>query len=904
MSKISRRDFLKSAGVVTAGLLLSPSLSLEAFAKDPTGGTEIEGKWVHSACSMCTTCPAKFKVVDGKIVDVAGEDIPLQEGRVCAKALSGIQGRVYAPDRIYHPLKRVGKRGEGKFIRCSWDEVINDTARYLKKYQDEGHPERFSIWWSCPAQTDNPQYLGYWTRIMGTEISYVHGQSCFGEHVVEGKVTYGKNHAETWVIQVIDWARTKYALVTAMNLPACGSGNTTFGAGGNATPFMAPLIVHARRNGMKMINVDPRLADSAASNEGWLPIKPGTDGALCLGICNVLIKEGLYNSEFLLKYTNAPQLINAATLEAVKDEKGNYLVWDNSTQSAVPMPRAGYAQGITLGLGKTYTVDGVVCKTAFQVFAEEAAKYTPEKTVEITEIPFGPEKIEEIALEMAEAAPAAIHTPGFTAGRYSNWFQLIRCSSALNMLLGSFGVPGGWYYFKNDIAIHTLGGGWPEPGVDVPEYPEGSEWVKGPWGTKRPAAGIDEDPAYRNPRRFHAGVQSLPWYQIDAIESGRIRTVISTAENPAYYLTNIRRVTNAFKKLDLLIVGDQVPKDSMDWADYVIPECSYVERAMLYAGTLPALDSEMSIVFARSKVLEPLGESQPVTWFLNEVAKKVDPDRYKKYFSFAENKDWEHEWNNRRLHSSGLPPVSKQLSEKGPLVLKRKLNYDILRKPIMTRSGRFELYANELAEECYFNPKSEWYQMDHVFPIPLYIPIAAPTANNEFYLSNGKPAWHQRNATQNNRILMEDSIEGCMPFEPIYINAAKAAELGIRDGDWVTVEFVGPTKQSDPCVYKEVPKGTKDVVPARVTETIHPSTCFTHFGAGHRSKSMIEKARIGLPHGHFLPDSISPYAGGIGKNYAIVKVRKATPEEVSIKEHYIKTGDFNDILKLYGTSEI
>lgn len=900
MGTLSRREFLKTTGILTTGIMLKPTLALETLAKDPSGGVEVDGKWVHSACSMCTTCPAKFKVKDGRVIDVAGEDVPLMEGRCCAKALSGLQGRIYAPDRIYHPLKRVAEKGEGKFVRCSWDEVIGDTAKYLKKYRDEGHPEKLSIWWSCPAQTDNPQYLGYWCRILGTEISYVHGQNCFGEHVVEGAVTYGGNHAETWVIQIIDWARTKYALVSAMNLPACGSGNTTFGAGGNATPFMAPLIKHARRQGMKLISVDPRLADSAASNEGWLPIKPGTDGALCMGISNVLIQNGLFNSDFLRKYTNAPQLINAATGQALKDKRGHYLVWNNSINQAIPMLQAGYDHGITLGLGETFNVNGVVCKTAFQLFAEEAAKFTPEKTVEITEIPFGPEKIKEIALEMADAAPAAIHTSGFTAGRYSNWFQLIRCSSALNMLLGSFGAPGGWYYFKNDIAISTLGGGWPEPGVDVPEYPDGPEWVKGPWGTKRPITGIDEDPAYQNPRRFHQGVQSLPWFQVDALESGRIGVLISTAENPAYYLTNIRRVTSAFKKLDLFIVGDQVPKDAMDWADYVIPECSYVERSMLYAGTLPTVDSEMSIVFARAKALEPLGESQPVTWFVNEVAKKAAPELYKKYFSFCEEKDWEHTWANRRLRSSGLPPVSKELCDKGPLVLERKLNYDVLTRPIKTRSGRFELYSNELAEECYFNSKSVWKGMNHVNPIPHHVDIDEPRAKNEFYLSNGKPAWHQRNATQNNRILMEDAIEGGMPFEPIYINAAKAAELGIKDGDWVAVESVGPTKKYDPLVYTEVPKGTKDIVRARVTETIHPKTTFTHFGAGHRAKSMIAKAREGLPHGHFLPDTISPYAGGIGKNYAIVRVRKATPEEIRIKEHYIATGDFKDIKKLYG----
>ncbi len=904
MSKLSRRDFLKTTGAVTAGLLITPTLSLETLAANPNVNPEPEGKWVHSACSMCTTCPMKFKVVDGKIVEVSGEDVPLQEGRVCAKGLSGIEGRVYAPDRIYHPLKRVGKKGEGKFVRCSWDELIGAAAKNLKQYIAEGHPERFSIWWSCPAQTDNPHFLGYWARVLGTEISYVHGQNCFGEKQVEANITFGGNHASTWLYPSIDWAHNKYALVSAMNFPACGGGNTSFGAGGNSTPFVAPLVKYARNHGQKMVSVDPRLADSAASNQGWLPIKPGTDGALCNGIANLLISRCQYDSDFLLKYTNAAQLIDAKTLKAVKDSRGRYLVWDFIKQKAIPQLTAGFSKGMTLGLGETFNVNGVTCKTAFQLYAEEVAPFTPEKVVEICELPFGPEKVVEIADDMAAAAPAAIHTPGFTAGRYSNWFQVIRCSSALNMLLGSFGSRGGYYYMKNEIGISSMGVGWPVPGVDVPEYPTDVEWVAGPWGTLRPARGIDEDPEYRKPRRFHQAVQSLPWYQIDAIESGKIRTLLSTAENPSYYLTNIRRVNRAFQKLDLFIVGDQVPKDTMDWADFILPECSYVERAMLYAGTLSGINTQLSVVFGRAKILEPLGESKPVTYFLSEIAKQAAPDTFKKYLAFTDKEDWESEWNNRRLLQAGLPVTAEELAENGPLVIERELNYDVLFQPIKTRSGRFELYSNELAEECYFNKESVWYQLPGVYPVPKHIDIAGPKNYDEFYLSNGKASWHQRNATQNNRILMEDALEGGMPFEPIYINADKAKELGIKDGDWVTVESVGPIKKDDPRIYEEVPRGTRDVVPARVTETIHPSTCFTHFGAGHRSKSMIEKARIGLPHGHFLPDSISPYAGGIGKNYAIVKVRKATPEEIQIKQNYIKTGDFKEILKLYGTKEI
>src|SRR4030067_2608544 len=82
-------------------------------------------EWKHTACALCLMCPMQVKVENGKIVEIKGEDIMPWEGKICAKAYGGIWGRVYAPDRILQPLKRIGKRGEGKFAPCSWEEVVD-----------------------------------------------------------------------------------------------------------------------------------------------------------------------------------------------------------------------------------------------------------------------------------------------------------------------------------------------------------------------------------------------------------------------------------------------------------------------------------------------------------------------------------------------------------------------------------------------------------------------------------------------------------------------------------------------------------------------------------------------------------------------------------------------------------
>ena len=818
-----------------------------------------EGKWVHSACAMCIGAPMKVRVRNGKIVEVKGENIQDWDGKVCGKAISGIGDRVYSPNRILSPLKRVGERGEGKFVRCSWEEVINAVAAKLKEYIDAGHPEYFEIWWGCPHQQDNVPFLYYWSTAVKSGISYLHGQMCFGDHAVEKAVTFGENHGLNLALGVADWSRTKYAVVAGQNFPGTGTNN---GAACNVSLY--PIANKAKENGCKFTVIDPKLGDSAPWCGEWIPIKPGTDATFALSIANVLIKEELYDEDFLLKYTNACQLIRDDNGLALKDKEGRYLVWDVISNSARPIPEAGKGDSLTLGLGKTFEarIDGktVECQTAFQMLAEEAEKYT-------AEIPYPMEKVAEIARKLGSNKPSVVFYPGFTSGRYPNWFQTLRAYSVVNLLLGNFDEPGGFYFTKHRF---DLGNGWPEP-PEVPEYRQGLELVPAPWGNLTSIKTIDKAPCYKEPREFHPATLALPWLHFDAIEQGKVRAVLSSAENAAITQTDSKWVEQCLKKLDLVIVGEQLPKEFVDLADYVIPEASYLERYHLYQNnTIGADDKEHGILYMRSAAIPPQGESKPLSWFLVEVAKKVGLGEY------FEKLDLDYEWWDRMLKKAGLHPkvTAKKLTENGPYVEDYPLEYNILFKPITTRSWRFEIYSNELAEECYYNPESRWQGNQHVYPLPTHVPIAEPKGDDEFYLICGKATWHQKSATQNNRYLMEDAIEGDCKYMAIYINADRARKLGINDGDLVEVECIGPTKKDDPCIYNEAAIGVGERGRVKVTEGLHPSAVWVYFAAGHKSKSMLPKSGEGITMNWLVPSSVSPYAAGLGKNYSIVRIHK------------------------------
>ena len=176
----------------------------------------------------------------------------------------------------------------------------------------------------------------------------------------------------------------------------------------------------------------------------------------------MLLKEKLYDEDFLLRYTNAAQLIRDDG-KALKDKEGHYLAWDENSNLPIPLPEAGKSNGTTLGLGTTFDVlvdSGTVrCKTAFQLLSEEVEKYTPE----MTEFP---EKTVEIARNLGNHSPSVILFPGYTSERYPNEFQMRRAYSIVNLLLGNFDKPGEFYFGKHQF---DLGDGWPEP-PEVPEY--------------------------------------------------------------------------------------------------------------------------------------------------------------------------------------------------------------------------------------------------------------------------------------------------------------------------------------------------------------------------------------------------------------------------------------------------
>ena len=321
---------------------------------------------VRGACphDCPDTCAFIYDVKNGKLVDVTGDpDHPMTRGGLCVK-LNGFAEHHYNPNRLLYPMRRTGPKGSGQYERISWDDALAEIKR---RWTD--------ITATYGSQAIMPHaYLGH----QGTLNGLTAGDAFFnrlGSTVAEK--TYCESGSSTaWIMTVgpsggLDLeslAYAKYIIVWGMNMISTNL---------HAWPF----ILEAQKKGAKIVVIDPVRTRTAKQADWHVAIKPGTDGALALGMMNVIIAEGLVDYDYVEKYT----------------------------------------------LG-------------FEELKERAANYPPERVAEITGIPAA--DIQKLAREYATTQPAAIRQ-GVAIERSRGGGQAIRAITCLPALVGAWRHVGG-----------------------------------------------------------------------------------------------------------------------------------------------------------------------------------------------------------------------------------------------------------------------------------------------------------------------------------------------------------------------------------------------------------------------------------------------------------------------------
>jgi len=245
-------------------------------------------KVVSSVCADCHVgCGVLIHVKDGKVVKLEGNpEHPTNEGMMCPKGLAAKQ-HIYHPKRLLHPLKRTGERGEGKWQRISWDEALDTIASKFLEIRKKHGP--YAI--AC-------QHGGKPSKVMRADYALMHslgspnlGNSdmpyCYGPMPVAETATYGGFISQEWGS---DCANSSLVVVWG------GTPASTH------LPWARLLTNAAEERGTRVISIDSRFTVHSARSDLWLQVRPGTDGALALGMLNVIINEEVYDKEFVDKW--------------------------------------------------------------------------------------------------------------------------------------------------------------------------------------------------------------------------------------------------------------------------------------------------------------------------------------------------------------------------------------------------------------------------------------------------------------------------------------------------------------------------------------------------------------------------------------------------------------------------
>jgi len=789
---------------------------------DDTAEPKVE--WRYGGCQACMgkSCPIRAKVVDGRVVKVEGQKIPGMDGGLCAKG-HAVVDQLYRPDRLKYPMRRVGKKGEAKFERITWDEALTEIAAVLKKYRDEGHPEYVHMAYGCGSIGNIPMYR-YFSKVYGTpNFSHHHGDTCNGSGTAASGITGAMGKP--------DYLNAKYVLEVSHN--PLGGGTVPMHESNGA-------FNEAMRKGTKIVVVDPRLSETAASPAAeWVPIKPGTDAAFFLGLIHILIADKLYDEDFLLKYTNAPILIKPDGYP-LKDTEENFLVGDSDAGGAGALDTV--SKPALLG---TYELpvagDKIVCKTVFQLLVERAAEYSPQRASEITTIPA--EKFVEIARDIGAAKPAV--STNWNAPHscfYTNSMQTWRLIYILAMLLGSYDVPGGMIIPELTAAQAMYAG---SSGGIPPLFPLAAPPIKPTEPVTARSIELETD-TFKYPY-----AHAIPKFTRQGILEGApypIKAMIVYGNSLLNSHTHMQEYRKAIEKEDLfLVVIDIWPNDHIDYADIVLPDACSLERLEVFTDTW---GNNVKVVTALLPVVEPLYDTRDVADIYIGLAEKLG---LKEYFNFTKE-----EWFDSQLKPLGID--RKYLQEHGAyyeLTEPTYYRFPYKVKP-KTPTGRLEIYSTMPPILELFSKTGD----PHADPLPDHIPLEAgePGADNEFYLLSAKCAFTETALSQDNAYLMEEHIDG-LGLTKLWINADKASALGIKDGDMVRI-------------WSES-TGAEGKIMAKVSEGIHSDSVFAFVGFGHKAKMMaIARGKDGINVNEFIPDRMELVSGAAACQEGLVKIER------------------------------
>jgi anaerobic selenocysteine-containing dehydrogenase len=717
------------------------------------------GPGCHGGCGVLA------HIKDGKLVKIEGDpDHPMNQGRLCARALAMTQ-YVDHPDRLRYPVKRAGKRGEGKWLRITWAEAFDLIEEKMKTIREEHGPE--SMVFNVGTGRDIYAWICMLAYAYGSPnvMFGLSGQACYGPRL-SAVITVQGDFA---VFDAAQWFPDRY-MDPRYTPPEC---MIIWGYNIHATcpdNQFGHWIVDLMKKGTKIICIDPRLSWFASRSKHHLRLRPGTDSALVMGFLNVIINQDLHDKKFLERWTNGAHLVREDTGKLLREDDltetgshGNFAAWDAENdrpviwESADVAYRDSQASPALSGRWEVVLTNGdtVRCHTAWDEFCREVDTYPLDRVEAITGVPA--KDIRAAAELYAKSKPASIHwgvavdmTPALT--------PLVTGITALWALTGNLDIPGGNVFarFAFDVVSYAL------PGTTGPIRLKTKEMDK-------PRIGADR---FMPLNKFYWRCQTdMTLDQIFTEKPYPIKGMwIQTAGIMQGLGMDPKRWKKALEKLDFVVAVDLFHTPTTQYADVVLPAGTFLEKDSFRSWWVPlqSINKAMTV-----------DECLPDVEINFELAKRFDPEYdYETIYDLYDD----------ILKPSGM--TFKELQEKGwayppegsSSCPYRRHEKGLLRpdkKPgFRTQTGLFELYST-LREEWGLEPVPHHEE-------PPFTPVSRPDLAKDYplILSTGRrsPAFFH---SEHRNIPWLREID---PDPLVEIHPDTAASHGIGNGEWMWIE--------------------------------------------------------------------------------------------------------------------
>jgi len=562
---------------------------------------------VHGYCGLCIArCGCVAVVEDGRFTRLEPDPAHPTGQALCAKGRAAPE-LVYHPERLTHPLRRTRPKGDPDpgWERIGWDEALDLTAAAMRRVAERHGPEAVAFTLSSPSTTAIGDSNGFVRRLM----------NAFG------------TPNSSFTLDICGWGRafaTRYTY---------GVGSVGTGSGGGAMPDIAnsgvlilwgynpsntrlthaTAVIEALKRGMRLIVIDPRHAGLANKADLWLRVRPGTDGALALGLANVMIERGWYDRDFIRSWSNGPLLVRTDTgrLLTERDLAPNgdarrLFAWDTAAARLAGYDTAtGHYDGDSASLAlegeyRIATAEGeVICHPVFELYARLCRRYPPETVEAICWIPRA--QVEEAARLIWHARPVSYYAWSGHE-QHANVTQTARAMSLLYALTGCFDRLGGNVLLPVPPAAPITG-----------EELSAAQHMA-------PTLGLAERPL--GPARWnHVTTRDL-YRAILEGEPHPVRALIGFGANILLAHADGGHGREALAALDFYAHADLFMNPTAELADLVLPVASAFEREALKIG-FEISEEAQSLIQLRPAVVPPPGEARPDTDIVFDLATRL-----------------------------------------------------------------------------------------------------------------------------------------------------------------------------------------------------------------------------------------------------------------------------------------